>query len=100
VTPEAYARALIYAAQSNFSDVFVNSLPIAATDGTLGGRLGKAKGKIMAKTGSITFVNSLAGYAQTPDNEVLSFAIISNNVTKKSDNSNVIDAIATSLTEE
>ncbi len=100
VTPEAYARALVYAAQSNFSDAFVNSLPVAATDGTLGGRLGKAKGKILAKTGSITFVNSLAGYAQTLDNEVLSFAIISNNVTKKSDSSNVIDLIATSLTEQ
>jgi len=100
VTPEAFARALVYAAQSSFSDVFVNSLPIAATDGTLGGRLGKAKGKILAKTGSITFVSSLAGYAQTPDNEVLTFAIISNNVTKKSDSSNVIDAIAMSLTQE
>jgi D-alanyl-D-alanine carboxypeptidase/D-alanyl-D-alanine-endopeptidase (penicillin-binding protein 4) len=100
VTSEAYARALIYAAQSNFSNAFINSLPIAATDGTLGGRLGKAKGKITAKTGSITFVNSLAGYAQTPDNEVLSFAIISNNVTKKSDSSSVIDAVATSLTQE
>jgi D-alanyl-D-alanine carboxypeptidase/D-alanyl-D-alanine-endopeptidase (penicillin-binding protein 4) len=100
VTPEAYARALIYAAQSNFSDAFVNSLPIAATDGTLGGRLGKAKGKIRAKTGSITFVSSLAGYAQTPGDEVLSFAIVSNNVTRKSDSSNVIDLIAISLTEE
>jgi len=100
VTPEAFARALIYAAQAKFSDVFINSLPIAATDGTLGGRLGKAKGKIFAKTGSITFVNSLAGYAQTPDNEVLTFAIISNNITKKSNSSSVIDAIAASLTEE
>jgi len=100
VTPEAFARALIYAAQSNFSDVLINSLPIAATDGTLGGRLGKAKGKIYAKTGSITFVNSLAGYAQTPNNEILTFAIISNNVTKKSDSSSVIDSIATSLTED
>ena len=99
VTPEAYARALVYAAQSKFSDVFINSLPIAATDGTLGGRLGRAKGKILAKTGSITFVNSLAGYAQTNDNEVLAFAIISNNITKKSDSSTVVDAIATSFTE-
>ena len=99
VTPEAFARALVYAAQSKFSDVLINSLPIAATDGTLGGRLGKAKGKIYAKTGSITFVNSLAGYAQTPENEILTFAVISNNVTKKSGGANVVDAIAASLTE-
>ena len=96
ITPEAFGRALIYAAQSNFAEVFKNSLPIAATDGTLGGRLGKVKGNILAKTGTITFVNSLAGYAKT-ENEVLAFAIICNNVTKKSLGSAVIDSIATSL---
>ncbi len=100
VTPEAFGRALVYAAQSKFSDVFVGSLPIAATDGTLGGRLGKAKGKILAKTGSITFVNSLTGYAQSANGEIFAFAIISNNVTRKSDSSRTIDAIALSLTEE
>jgi len=100
VTPEAFGRALIYAAQSKFADVFIGSLPIAATDGTLGGRLGKAKGKILAKTGSITFVNSLAGYAQAADGEILTFAVISNNVTRKSDSSRVIDSIATILTEK
>lgn len=98
VTPEAFGRALVFAAQSQFADVFKDSLPIAATDGTLGGRLGKAKGKILAKTGSITFVNSLAGYAQAADGEIYAFAIISNNITRKSDNSRIIDAIATSLT--
>ena len=97
ITPEAFGRALIYAAQSKFADVFTSSLPIAGTDGTLGGRLGKVKGKILAKTGSIAFVNSLTGYAQTTENEVLTFAIISNNVTKKSDVSRTVDAIAASL---
>ncbi len=100
VTPEAFGRALIYAAQSKFSDAFVASLPIAATDGTLGGRLGKAKGKIFAKTGSISFVNSLAGYAQAADGEILTFAIIGNNVTRKSDSANLIDQIALRLTED
>ena len=97
VTPEAFGRALVYAAQSNFADVFKDSLPVAATDGTLGGRLGRVKGKILAKTGSITYVNSLAGYAQTADDEIFAFAIISNNITRKNDSSRVIDAIATSL---
>jgi D-alanyl-D-alanine carboxypeptidase/D-alanyl-D-alanine-endopeptidase (penicillin-binding protein 4) len=97
VSPEAFVRALIYAAQSNFSEVFKDSLPIAATDGTLGGRLGKVKGKILAKTGTITFVNSLAGYAQKSDDEIYAFAIISNNVTRKSDGARIVDAIAASL---
>lgn len=97
ITPEAFGRALVYAAESNFADVFKNSLPIAATDGTLGGRLGRVKGKLLAKTGSVTFVNSLAGYAQASDNEIFAFAIISNNITRKNDSSRVIDAIAASL---
>ena len=96
ITPEAFGRALIYAAKANFSDVFKDSLPIAATDGTLGGRLGGVKGNILAKTGTITYVNSLAGYALTED-EVLAFSIIVNNVTRKRDGSGVIDQIATSL---
>lgn len=113
VTPEAFGRALIYAAQANFADVFRNSLPIAATDGTLGGRLGKAKGKILAKTGSITYVNSLTGYAEkskaevsnkpdektveNPDDEKFAFVIVCNNQTRKSEMTTVIDAIAASL---
>ena len=100
VTPEAFGRALIYAAQAKFSDVFKDSLPIAATDGTLGGRLYKAKGKILAKTGSITYVNSLAGYAVRDDGEIFAFSIISNNVTKKKDSSAIIDQIALSIAEK
>ncbi|MEJ7861422.1 MAG: D-alanyl-D-alanine carboxypeptidase/D-alanyl-D-alanine-endopeptidase [Pyrinomonadaceae bacterium] len=97
ITPEAFSRALVYAAQSNFADVFYNSLPIAGTDGTLGGRLWNVKGKILAKTGSITYVNSLAGYAQRDDGEIFAFAIIGNNVTRKNDSSRLIDKIAASL---
>jgi len=97
ITPEAFGRALVYAAQSNFADTFYNSLPIAGTDGTLGGRLWNVKGKILAKTGSITYVNSLAGYAQKEDGEIFAFAIIGNNITRKNDSSRLIDKIAASL---
>jgi D-alanyl-D-alanine carboxypeptidase/D-alanyl-D-alanine-endopeptidase (penicillin-binding protein 4) len=97
ITPEAFGRALVFAAQSNFADVFKDSLPVAATDGTLGGRLGRVKGKVLAKTGSITYVNSLAGYAQAAENEFIAFAVVCNNVTRKSDSARVIDAIATIL---
>ena len=83
VTPESFGRAFIYAAQSPFGNVFADSLPIAATDGTLGGRFGKAKGKIIAKTGSISFVNSLAGYAAGKTGETFAFVIIVNNETRK-----------------
>ncbi|MEO6588476.1 MAG: D-alanyl-D-alanine carboxypeptidase/D-alanyl-D-alanine-endopeptidase [Pyrinomonadaceae bacterium] len=83
VTPESFARAFIYAAQSPVGNVFSDSLPVAATDGTLGGRFGKAKGKIIAKTGTITYVNSLAGYAAGKTGETFAFAVIVNNETRK-----------------
>jgi D-alanyl-D-alanine carboxypeptidase len=83
VTPESFGRAFIYAAQSSFGKTFADSLPVAATDGTLGGRLSKAKGKIIAKTGSISFVNSLAGYAAGKTGETFAFVIVVNNETRK-----------------
>lgn len=99
VTPEVFAKAFIYAAQSPFAQVFTDSLPIAGTDGTLGGRFGKVKGKIIAKTGTITFVNSLAGYAANNDGEVFAFAVITNNETRKNGVTNLIDAAVTTLVE-
>jgi D-alanyl-D-alanine carboxypeptidase/D-alanyl-D-alanine-endopeptidase (penicillin-binding protein 4) len=98
VTPETFARAFIAAAQSSTTaQAFADSLPIAATDGTLGGRLAKVKGKVIAKTGTITFVNSLAGYAATDNGEVFAFAVITNNETRQKGVTNLIDAAVTTL---
>ncbi len=99
VSPEAFARALVYASKSNFGQIFANSLPIAGVDGTLGGRLYNVKGRILAKTGTITFVNSLAGYAQA-DSEIFAFAIIANNITHKNDGARIIDKIAQSIVKQ
>ena len=96
ITPETLGRALIAGNQLKTADIFRNSLPIAGTDGTLRGRLGNVSGKILAKTGSITYVNSLAGYAKKSD-ETLAFVILCNNETRKADSSILIDAIATIL---
>lgn len=97
VTPESFARAFIFAAQSRYAAAFTDSLPVAATDGTLGGRLSKAKGKVLAKTGSITYVNSLAGYAEKTDGEVVAFAVVINNETSKNGAVGVIDSIVLKL---
>jgi serine-type D-Ala-D-Ala carboxypeptidase/endopeptidase (penicillin-binding protein 4) len=98
VTPETLGRALIAASQMKASETFRNSLPVAGTDGTLAGRLGNARGKIMAKTGSIAYVNSLAGYAKN-ERETLAFVILCNNETRKADSSVLVDSIAASLFE-
>lgn len=96
VTPEAVGRALIFASQSKFADVFKNSLPVAGQSGTLKGRLGNVSGKIAAKTGSITYVNALAGFATGRD-ETFAFVIFCNNETRKNDSTETIDKIAASL---
>lgn len=96
LTPETLGRTLIAAAQIKSADIFKNSLPISGTDGTLRGRLGNVRGKILAKTGSITAINSLAGYAKN-ERETLAFVILCNNETRKADSSVLIDAIATTL---
>ena len=99
ITPETLVRALIAGGQIGAASVFKDSLPIAGTDGTLGGRLGSVKGRIIAKTGSIAYVNSLAGYARG-DDETFVFAIICNNQTKRGRVTDVIDAAVTRLIKE
>ncbi|MCD9188985.1 MAG: D-alanyl-D-alanine carboxypeptidase/D-alanyl-D-alanine-endopeptidase [Pyrinomonadaceae bacterium] len=97
VTPEVFARAFIFAAQSKFAKEFTDSLPVGGTDGTLGGRFGKVKGRVLAKTGTISFVNSLAGYAQRKDGEIITFAVMVNNETRQKSSVGTIDSIVLKL---
>jgi D-alanyl-D-alanine carboxypeptidase/D-alanyl-D-alanine-endopeptidase (penicillin-binding protein 4) len=62
---------------------FVSALPISGVDGTLGGRMVNAGGKVRAKTGSMTGVSSLSGYLTTKDGETLAFSILQNGFTGK-----------------
>ena len=97
VTPEATARLMAAIAKTPSASVFRDSLPVAGRDGTLRGRLGGAAGRIQAKTGTLTYTNSLSGYVTTADNETLAFAIICNDETERESSTKVIDAIATLL---
>ena len=60
---------------------FVSTLPIAAQDGTLKNRMTGtlAAGNVRAKSGSMSQVRSLAGFATTTDGEQIAFAFIANN---------------------
>jgi D-alanyl-D-alanine carboxypeptidase/D-alanyl-D-alanine-endopeptidase (penicillin-binding protein 4) len=60
------------------SDAFIPALPIAGVDGTLKHRMGNVARRIRAKTGTISGVVSLAGYALTDKREVLAFVIMVN----------------------
>ena len=96
VTPESIGRALVYASQSKFADTFKNSLPVAGQSGTLRGRLKSASGKVLAKTGSIAYVNSLAGFAKSSD-ETFAFVIIGNNIISSKNSSESVDNLALAL---
>jgi D-alanyl-D-alanine carboxypeptidase/D-alanyl-D-alanine-endopeptidase (penicillin-binding protein 4) len=72
-------------AQSDWSLEFLAALPIAGTDGTLSNRMTESdiKGKVRAKTGAMTGISSLSGFATTKEGEVLAFSILENGFTGK-----------------
>ena len=94
VTPEATARLHAAMTASSAAKIFRDSLPVAGRDGTLAGRLGVTGGRIQAKTGTLTYNNSLSGYLLAADDEPYAFAIICNDETAKGSSVPVIDAIA------
>ena len=59
---------------------FYESLPIAGVDGTLKNQMKGtiAAGKIHAKTGTLTGISGLSGYAITADNHLLAFSMLGN----------------------
>lgn len=105
MVPANEISALLYGGQKEeWHGAFVNSLPVAGAPerfvgGTLRNRMknSAAAGNVSAKTGSLTGVSSLSGYAETGDGEKLIFSIVINNdlatVTP------VEDAIATAIAE-
>ncbi|OQX87800.1 D-alanyl-D-alanine carboxypeptidase/D-alanyl-D-alanine-endopeptidase [candidate division KSB1 bacterium 4484_87] len=64
-----------------YGEIFRQCLPIAGVDGTIGYRMHGtiAQGKIFAKTGTISNVRCLSGYAFTKDGEPLVFSTMFNN---------------------
>lgn len=80
VSPEAVIKLLEYMARSPNFDVYYDSLPVAAIDGTLADsfRQTPAAGAIHAKTGTITHVNALSGYMDLPSGVRLAFSIFGN----------------------
>jgi len=97
VSPEITARLLIAIAKTNSYQPFRDSLPIAGRDGTMAGRLRHESGRVIAKTGTLTYDHSLSGYAVTQANETLVFSIFCNDAAGSADPRKVIDKIAAIL---
>jgi serine-type D-Ala-D-Ala carboxypeptidase/endopeptidase (penicillin-binding protein 4) len=97
VTPEATARLLTAMTNSKAAAVFHDSLPVAGRDGTISGRLKSLVGRVSAKTGTLTYVHSLSGYATTPTNETLVFSLMCNDAILDRSAVRVIDQMATAI---
>jgi len=79
VPPRVLVAALDVAHRSfRFGPEFESALPIAGEDGTLKKRAGAAAGEVRAKTGLLTRVTGLSGYARLPDGRVAAFSVIAN----------------------
>jgi D-alanyl-D-alanine carboxypeptidase/D-alanyl-D-alanine-endopeptidase (penicillin-binding protein 4) len=80
IAPTALARLLRRTSQLPGFRVYVDALPVASVDGTLSRRFRStaASRVVRAKTGSLSGVRSLAGYAVDGDGETLVFALLLN----------------------
>lgn len=100
VTPELLAKLLIYAYRKSaiIRNLYV-SLPIAGEDGTLKKRMkdSPAHLNVRAKTGTVTGVSSLAGYALASNNHMLVFSIINQGIMKADDGRNFQDKVCKAL---
>lgn len=79
VTPHAIVKLLLFANKQPWGQEFEDTLPLGGTDGTLADRFKNTTGQISAKTGSLSHVSTLSGYATTAKGEHIAFSIMANN---------------------
>ena len=79
VTPRALVRVFQYMATTPFADEFRRALAQPQMDGsTLSSRLEGMEGRVYAKTGTISNVNSLSGYLVRDDGDEVIFSVLTN----------------------
>ncbi len=81
VTPSSVVKLLRYVSQQPWGAAYANTLPVAGMDGSMIERLKgtSAQGRVRGKTGTLTHVTSLAGYATTISGDTVAYAIFCNN---------------------
>lgn len=79
ITPGQMLQVLDFAYHDSATNYeFISGLPVAGVDGTLKHRLHNISWRVRAKTGTMSGVNSLAGFAVSRDKEPIAFVIIVN----------------------
>jgi D-alanyl-D-alanine carboxypeptidase/D-alanyl-D-alanine-endopeptidase (penicillin-binding protein 4) len=103
VSPQSEVSLLRWVTEQPWAATFRSVLPVAGEDGTLMDRMKNtpAAGNVWAKTGSLTHVDSLAGYATSTRGAHLVFSFIGNNHNlKPKAATDVLDALAVAMVEE
>ncbi len=103
VSPQSEVSLLRWATEQPWAATFRSVLPVAGEDGTLMDRMKDtaAAGNVSAKTGSLTHVDSLAGYATSTRGAHLVFSfIVNNHDMKPKAATDVIDALTVAMVEE
>jgi D-alanyl-D-alanine carboxypeptidase/D-alanyl-D-alanine-endopeptidase (penicillin-binding protein 4) len=82
VTPRFQTSLLQFLSTRPYFELFLNTLAVSGTDGTLRHRMGsqQVRGSIHAKTGTLNGVSTLSGYMMTKSGRNLVFSIFANNV--------------------
>lgn len=100
LAPSATVRLLEFMWESEHRQPYLDSLPLAGVDGTLDWRFRRSPGRarIRAKTGSMTNVLALSGYAEAPGGRNLAFSILANNFGySASSTRHLMDSVADAL---
>lgn len=103
VSPQSEVSLLRWVTEQPWAATFRSVLPVAGEDGTLMDRMKKtpAAGNVWAKTGSLTHVDSLAGYATSMHGAHLVFSFIVNNHNlKPKAATDALDALTVAMVEE
>lgn len=81
VTPASVVKLLQYISRQPWGAAYESTLPVAGSDGSMIDRLKGtlAQGRVHGKTGTLTHVTSMAGYATTRSGQRVAFSIFSNN---------------------
>lgn len=79
ITPRAATTLLAYAVRQPWGELYISSLPVGDVDGSLQDRFnGPLKGKVFAKTGTLSEVNALSGYLTAASGRTLVFSVLCN----------------------